>query len=82
MSGMELEDVAGESTREQVAECRQNACDLGAHVDDLLAASDDLVHTCLAQQEAYERHQTAKALAIVLAGAFLTVGVTLYLLLR
>ena len=82
MSGRELEDVIGKSTRDQIAECRRNACDLGARVDDLLGASDDLIQTCLAQQEAYERHQTAKALAIVLAGAFLTVGVALYLLLR
>ncbi len=80
--GPELEDVIGKSTRNQIAECRQNACDLGARVDDLLAASDDLIQTCLAHQEAYERRQTAKALAIVLAGAFLTVGVVLYLLLR
>lgn len=81
MSAPELEEGPGQSTREQIAEYRQDACELGARVDDLLAASDDLVHTCLVQQEAYERHQTAKALAIVLAGAFLTVGVTLYLLL-
>ncbi len=80
--GPELEDVIRKSTRNQIAECRQNACDLGARVDDLLAASDDLIQTCLAHQEAYERRQTAKALAIVLAGAFLTVGVVLYLLLR
>ena len=72
MSGPELE----------IDECRRNAGDLGARVDDLLAASDDLIQTCLAHQEAYERYQTAKAFAIVLAGAFLTVGVALYLLLR
>ena len=82
LTGPELEDVIGKSTRDQIAECRQNACDLGARVDDVLAASDDLIQTCLAHQEAYERHQIAKALAIVLAGAFLTVGVALYLLLR
>lgn len=82
MNTPELEEGRVQSTREPIAECQQGACELGARVDDLLAASDDLIHTCLVQQEAYERHQTAKALAIVLAGAFLTVGVTLYLLLR
>jgi hypothetical protein len=82
MSGPELEDATGKSTRDQIAECPQNACDLGARVDDLLAASDDLIQTCLARQEAYERCQTAKALAIVLAGACLTFGAVLYLLLR
>jgi hypothetical protein len=82
ISGPEFEDASGKRTRAQIAECRQNARDLSDRVDDLLAASDDLIQTCLAHQEAYERNQTAKALAIVLAGALLTVGVALYLLLR
>jgi hypothetical protein len=55
---------------------------LSNRVNNLLAGSHHLIQTCLAHQEAYERHQTAKALSIVLAGSILTIGVALYLLLR
>lgn len=82
MNRPEREETIGKNTRDQIAECQQNAYDLGNRVDDLLAGSDHLIQTCLAHQETYERHQTAKMLSIVLAGAILTIGVTLYLLLR
>jgi hypothetical protein len=85
MAGMhspEWGEAAGQNTRDEVAECLQNAYDLGNRVDDLLAGSDHLIQTCLAHQEACERYQTGKALCIVVAGAILTIGVALYFLLR
>jgi hypothetical protein len=82
MNSPEWQGAIGANPRDQILECRQNAYELGNRVDDLLTGSDHLIQTCLAHQEAYERHQTAKALSIVLAGAILTIGVALYLLLR
>jgi hypothetical protein len=85
MTGMNSPDwgeANGQNTRDEVAECLQNAHDLGNRVDDLLAGCDRLIESCLAHQEAYERYQTGKALCIVLVGAILTIGVALYFLLR
>ena len=82
MNGPEWGEANGQNTRDEVAECLQNAHDLGNRVDDLLAGCDRLIETCLAHQEAYERYQTGKALCIVVAGAVLTIGVALYFLLR
>jgi len=82
MNSPEWGEATGHNTRNEVAECLQDAHDLGNRVDDLLAGCDRLIETCLAHQEAYERYQTGKALCIVLAGAILTIGVALYFLLR
>ncbi len=82
MNSPEWEEAIGKNTRDQIAECQQKAYDLGNRVDDVLAGSDHLIQTCLAHQEAYERHQTAKALSLVVAGTILTIGVALYFLLR
>jgi hypothetical protein len=82
MNSPEWGEATGQTTRNEVVECLQDAHDLGNRVDDLLAGCDHLIQTCLADQEAYERYQTAKALCIVVAGAILTIGVALYFLLR
>ena|SRR5258708_5685404 len=82
LNSPEWEGATSKNTSDQISECQQNAHDLGNRVDDLLAGSDHLIQNCLAHQEAYERRQTAKALSILLAGAILTIGVALYLLLR
>jgi len=82
MNSPEWGEATGQTTRDEVAECLQDAHYLGNRVDDLLAACDRLIETCLARQEAYERYQTGKALCIVVAGAVLTIGVALYFLLR
>jgi hypothetical protein len=82
MNSPEWGEATSQNTRDKVAECLQKAYDLGNSADRLLAVSDHLIQACLADQEAYERYQTAKALCIVVAGAILTIGVALYFLLR
>jgi hypothetical protein len=82
LNGPEWGEATGQNTRDQVAECLQDAHNLGNRVDDLLAGGDRLIETCLAHQEACERYQTGKALCIVVAVAIFTIGVALYFLLR
>jgi hypothetical protein len=82
MNSPEWGEATGQTTRNEVVECLQDAHDLGNRVDDLLAGCDHLIQTCMAHQEAYERYQTGKALCIVVVGAILTIGVALYFLLR
>ncbi len=65
--------TGSEETASLIAECRQRADDLRGRVDDLLANIQELIESCLANEEARERFQTGKVVVILLTAGFIIV---------
>ena len=65
--------TGSEETASLIAECRQQADDLRGRVDNLLANIQELIESCLANEEARERFQTAKVVVILLTAGFIIV---------